>query len=156
MHVNPHCNCTGMMKKLFSKHLSLYVCILLSATHATAGPNRLSPCPNSPNCVSSQSTDSARFIEPLRYTGRLADARQKLIDLLENSKRTRLISVETDYLHAEFRSLILNFVDDVEFYFSSEDPIVHVRSASRTGYYDFGVNRRRVERLRATFENSAK
>jgi uncharacterized protein (DUF1499 family) len=145
-----------MMKKLFSKHLSLYVCILLSATHATAGPNRLSPCPNSPNCVSSQSTDSARFIEPLRYTGRLADARQKLIDLLENSKRTRLISVETDYIHAEFRSLILNFVDDVEFYFSSEDPIVHVRSASRTGYYDFGVNRRRVERLRATFENSAK
>jgi uncharacterized protein (DUF1499 family) len=144
------------MKKLFSKHLSLYVCILLSATHATAGPDRLSPCPNSPNCVSSQSTDSARFIEPLRYTGRLADARQKLIDLLENSKRTRLISVETDYLHAEFRSLILNFVDDVEFYFSSEDPIVHVRSASRTGYYDFGVNRRRVERLRATFENSAK
>jgi uncharacterized protein (DUF1499 family) len=145
-----------MMKKLFSKHLSLYVCILLSATHATAGPDRLSPCPNSPNCVSSQSTDSARFIEPLRYTGRLADARQKLIDLLENSKRTRLISVETDYLHAEFRSLILNFVDDVEFYFSSEDPIVHVRSASRTGYYDFGVNRRRVERLRATFENSVK
>jgi uncharacterized protein (DUF1499 family) len=145
-----------MMKKLFSKHLSLYVCILLSATHATAGPNRLSPCPNSPNCVSSQSTDSARFIEPLRYTGNLADARQKLIDLLENSKRTRLISVETDYLHAEFRSLILNFVDDVEFYFSSEDPIVHVRSASRTGYYDFGVNRRRVERLRATFENSVK
>jgi uncharacterized protein (DUF1499 family) len=145
-----------MMKKLFSKHLSLYVCILLSATHATAGPNRLSPCPNSPNCVSSQSTDSARFIEPLRYTGNLADARQKLIDLLENSKRTRLIRVETDYLHAEFRSLILNFVDDVEFYFSSEDPIVHVRSASRTGYYDFGVNRRRVERLRATFENSVK
>jgi uncharacterized protein (DUF1499 family) len=158
-----------MMKKLFSKHLSLYVCILLSATHATAGPNRLSPCPNSPNCVSSQSTDSAHFIEPLRYTGNLADARQKLIDLLENSKRTRLISVETDYIHAElrslilnfvddveFRSLILNFVDDVEFYFSSEDPIVHVRSASRTGYYDFGVNRRRVERLRATFENSVK
>ena len=145
-----------MMKKLFSKHLSLYVCILLSATHATAGPDRLSPCPNSPNCVSSQSTDSARFIEPLRYTGNLADARQKLIDLLENSKRTRLISVETDYIHAEFRSLILNFVDDVEFYFSSEDPIVHVRSASRTGYYDFGVNRRRVERLRATFENSVK
>ena len=156
MHVNPHGDCTGMMKNLFSKHLSLYVCILLSATHSAAEPNRLSPCPDSPNCVSSQSTDSARFIEPLRYTGRLADARQKLIDLLENSKRARLISVETDYLHAEFRSLILNFVDDVEFYFSSEDPIVHVRSASRTGYYDFGVNRRRVERLRATFENSAK
>ena len=145
-----------MMKNLFSKHLSLYVCILLSTTHSAAEPNRLSPCPDSPNCVSSQSTDSARFIEPLRYTGNLADARQRLIALLENSKRARLIRVETDYIHAEFRSLIFNFVDDVEFYFSSEDRIVHVRSASRTGYYDFGVNRKRVERLRATFENSEK
>ena len=155
MHVNPNCDCTGMTKNLFSKHLSLYVCILLSATHATAGPSRLSPCPDSPNCVNSQSTDPARFIEPLRYTGNLADARQKLIELLENSKHTRLISAETDYIHAEFRSLIFNFVDDVEFYFSSEDPIVHVRSASRTGYYDFGVNRRRVERLRNELEKPA-
>jgi uncharacterized protein (DUF1499 family) len=145
-----------MMKNLFSKHLSLYVCILLSATPAAAGPSRISPCPDSPNCVSSQSNDSAHFIEPLRYTGNLADARQKLIELLENSKHNRLISAETDYIHAEFRSLIFNFVDDVEFYFSSEDRIIHVRSASRTGYYDFGVNRRRVERLRGTFENSAK
>jgi uncharacterized protein (DUF1499 family) len=144
------------MKTLFSKHLSLYVCILLSATHATAEPNRLSPCPDSPNCVSSQSTDPARSIEPLRYTGNLAEARQKHIDLLPDSKRTRLIRVEADYMHAEFRSLIFNFVDDVEFDFSSEDRVIHVRSASRTGYYDFGVNRRRVERLRATFENSAK
>jgi uncharacterized protein (DUF1499 family) len=145
-----------MMKNLFSKHLSLYVCILLSVTHATAGPNKLSPCPDSPNCVYSRNTDPARFIEPLRYTGKLADARQKLIDLLENSKRTRLIRVEMDYIHAEFQSVIFKFVDDVEFYFSSEDSIVHVRSASRTGYYDFGVNRRRVERLRARFENLAK
>jgi uncharacterized protein (DUF1499 family) len=145
-----------MMKNLFSKHLSVYVCILLSATHAAAGPKRLSPCPDSPNCVSSQSTDPARFIEPLRYTGNRADARQKLIDLLKNSKRTRLISVEMNYIYAEFRSLMFNFVDDVEFYFFSEDRTIHVRSASRNGYYDFGVNRRRVERLRAAFENSAK
>jgi len=145
-----------MMKNLFSKHLSLYVCILLSATPAAAEPNRLSPCPDSPNCVSSRSTNPSRFIEALRYTGSLTDARQKVIDLLKNSKRARLISVEIDYIHAEFRSLIFKFVDDVEFYFSSEDRIIHMRSASRTGYYDFGVNRRRLERLRATFENSVK
>ena len=145
-----------MMKNLFSKHLSLCVCILLSAPHAAAVQNRISPCPNSPNCVSSQSSDSAHYIEPLRYTGNLADARQKLINLLQTSKRFRLISVETDYIHAEFRSLIFNFVDDVEFYFSSDARTIDVRSASRTGYYDFGVNRRRVERLRAKFENTAK
>ena len=145
-----------MTKHLFTKHLSLCVCILLSAAHAAAGPGRILPCPNSPNCVSSRSKDPARFIEPLRYTGKLADARQKLIELLENSKRSRLISVEVDYIHAEFRSLIFNFVDDVQFYFSSEDRIIDVRSASRTDYYDFGVNRKRVERLREKFENSAK
>ena len=156
MHVNPHSDYTGMMKTLLPRRLSLCVCILLSATHATAGPDRLSPCPDSPNCVSSQSDDTAHFTEPLHYTGNLAEARQKLIGLLGNSKRVRLISAETDYIHAEFRSLIFNFVDDVEFYFSSEDRIIHVRSASRTGYYDFGVNHRRLERLRATFENSAK
>lgn len=156
MHVNPHGDNTGMMKHLFLKHLSLCVCILLSATQATAGPDKLSPCPDSPNCVCSQSTGTARFIEPLHYAGNLADARQKLIGLLENAKRVRLISAETDYLHAEFRSLIFNFVDDVEFYFPSEDRIIHVRSASRTGYYDFGANRRRVERLRSAFENLAK
>ena len=156
MHVNPHCDYTGMMKNLFSKHLSLYVCILLSAPHATAGPAKLSPCPDSPNCVSSLSKDTARFIKPLHYAGNLADARQKLIDLLETSKRVRLISVETDYIHAEFRSFVFKFMDDVEFFFPSGERIIHVKSASRTGYYDFGANRRRVERLRSAFENFAK
>ena len=156
MHVNPHSDYTGMMKTLLPRRLSLCVCILLSATHATAGPDRLSPCPDSPNCVSSQSNDTAHFTEPLHYTGNLAEARQKLIDLLGNSKRARLISAEADYVHAEFRSLIFNFVDDVEFHFPSEDRIIHVRSASRKGYYDFGANRRRVERLRSAFENLAK
>jgi uncharacterized protein (DUF1499 family) len=145
-----------MMKHLFSKHLSLSVCILLSATQATAGPAKLSPCPDSPNCVSSQSTDTARFIKPLQYAGDLTDARQKVIDLLENAKRVRLISVETDYIHAEFRSLVFNFVDDVEFFFPPGERIIHVKSASRTGYYDFGVNRRRVEQLRSAFENLTK
>ena len=137
------------MNNLFLKRLSLYIGILLSATHAAAGsaekPYQFSPCPDSPNCVSSQSTDKARFIEPLHYAGSLADARQKLIDILENTKRVRMVKVETDYIHAEFRSLIFRFVDDVEFYFPPDETIIHVKSASRTGYYDFGANRRRVE-----------
>ena len=141
------------MKKLLTHHLPLYVCVLMSTIPATAGPDRISPCPASPNCVSSRSKDSARFIEPLHYAGDRADARQKLIELLDNSKHVRLISVETDYLHAEFRSFVFNFVDDVEFHFPSQERIIHVRSASRTGYYDFGVNRRRVEQFRARFEN---
>jgi uncharacterized protein (DUF1499 family) len=145
-----------MMKSLFSKRLSLYVCILLSATHATAGPAKLSPCPDSPNCVSSQSADKAHFIDPLPYDGSLAKARQRLINILRSTKRVRLVKVETDFIHAEFRSFIFGFVDDVAFTFPSEENIIHVRSASRTGYYDFGANRRRVERLRSAFENWTK
>ncbi len=148
------------MKNSIPKNLFLFTCILMSATpHATAasvaGPDKFSPCPDSPNCVSSQSTDQARFIEPLHYAGSLADARQKLIDILENTKRVRLVKVETDFIHAEFRSLVLQFVDDVEFYFPPDQAIIHVKSASRKGYYDFGANRRRVERLRSKFERLA-
>jgi len=149
-----------MMKDLSSKRLSLYFCILLSAMNAEAGasdrPGKFSPCPDSPNCVSSQSMDKARFIEPLHYAGSLTDARQKLIDILENTKRVRLLKVETDYIHAEFRSLIFQFIDDVELYFPPDQAIIHVKSESRKGYYDFGANRRRVERLRSTFESLAR
>ena len=160
MHVNTHFNCTGIMKNLFSKQLSLYVCILLGATHAAGGSaaraNKLPPCPDSPNCVSSQSTDEAHFIDPLTYQCDLAEARQRLITILKSTKRVQLVKVDTDFIHAEFRSCIFRFVDDVTFYFSSEESIIHVRSASRTGYYDFGANRRRVERLRSEFENRKK
>jgi uncharacterized protein (DUF1499 family) len=149
-----------MMKNLFSKQLSLYVCILLSATHAaggsTAKTHKLAPCPDSPNCVSSQSSDKARFVDPLPYEGDLAEARQRLIHILKSTKRVRLVKVETDFIHAEFHSLIFRFVDDVAFYFPSEETVIHVRSASRTGYYDFGANRRRVERLRSAFKIRSK
>ena len=148
------------MKKSFPNCLPLYLCILFSACHAAAAPadkpNKVSPCPDSPNCVSSLSTDTAHFIEPLHYASSLADARQKVINILQNMKRVRLTEIEPDYVHAEFRSLIFQFVDDVEFYFPPEKPIIHVKSASRSGYYDFGVNRRRVERLRAAFGQTEK
>ncbi|MGD8494520.1 MAG: DUF1499 domain-containing protein [Desulfobacterales bacterium] len=118
--------------------------------------DKLLPCPSSPNCVSSLSKDEKHFIKPFGYLGSFEKARQKLIDILQNSRGVRLVSVEQNYLHAEFRSLIFRFVDDVEFYFPAEQPIIHVKSASRSGYYDFGVNRRRVERLRSAFAGPSK
>jgi len=120
------------------------------------GPVKLSLCPDSPNCVSSQSADKAHFIQPLHYSGSPADARQKLIAILEGMNRVRLAKVETDYIHAEFRSIVFRFVDDVKFWFSPKKPLIHVKSASRKGYYDFGANRRRVERLREAFEKLGK
>ncbi len=148
------------MRNVFSHHCSILIWILFGVTHVTADTaanhSKLSSCPDSPNCVSSRSDNSKHFIEPLGYPGNRDEARQKLLDVLYSQRRVRLLSIEADFIHAEFRSLIFGFVDDVEFYFPPEASIIHVKSASRTGYYDFGANRRRVERIRAAFENPAK
>jgi len=117
----------------------------------TAG--RLAPCPGSPNCVSSQATDEQR-VEPLRYDGDAAPARARLLEVLNGMDRARVVQSTDDYVHVEFRSAVFGFVDDVEFYFSPPG-IIQVRSASRTGYYDFGVNRERVETLRARFSTTS-
>lgn len=117
---------------------------------------RLTPCPDSPNCVSSLSKDKRHSVEPLRYTGSMAEARQKLGDVIKTFSRSRIVKMEEDYLHAEFRSRILRFTDDTEFYFPQEERIIHVRSASRIGYSDLGVNRRRVEQIRSVFESHPK
>ena len=114
--------------------------------------NRLTPCPSSPNCVSSLSRDRNHAIEPLQFTGSGDEARQRLAGILAKMKRARVTVAERDYIHAEFRSRIFRFVDDVEFWFSDEKKIIHVKSASRIGYSDLGANRRRVERLRRAFE----
>ena len=108
---------------------------------------RLTPCPSSPNCVSSQAVDVNHRVEPLRYEGNSTQARARLLEILRGMERVQVQRADDDYLHAEFRSAVFGFVDDVEFYFSPPGAI-HVRSASRTGYYDLGVNRKRVERIR--------
>ena len=114
--------------------------------------NRLTPCPSSPNCVSSLSEDRKHAIEPLQYTGSRDEARHRLIGILDKQAAARVIINETDYIHAEFRSKIFRLVDDVEFLFSDEEKIIHVKSASRVGYSDLGANRKRVEWIRRAFE----
>ena len=113
---------------------------------------RLSPCPSSPNCVSSLAADRKHAIEPLRYTGPRASARQRLMNILGKLKRARVILADPDYIRVECRSMMFNFVDDVEFLFADNENVIHVKSASRVGYYDLGVNRKRVEQIRAAFE----
>ena len=114
---------------------------------------RLAPCPGSPNCVSSEATNEQR-VEPLPYDGDAARARIRLLEVLNDMERARVVQSTGDYVHVEVHSAIFGFVDDVEFYFSPPG-IIQVRSASRTGYYDFGVNRERVETLRARFTATA-
>ncbi len=112
----------------------------------------LKPCPNRPNCVCSQSTDPRHRIEPLQYDIPAAKAHQKLLKILKNMPRTKVVKEKANYIHAECKTRFLRFVDDLEFLFDDKDAVIHVRSASRVGYWDLGVNRKRVEQFRQDFE----
>jgi len=113
---------------------------------------KLSPCPKSPNCVSSLAVDKEHFITPIPYGGNNALTKHKLLEILNSFKRTRVVRIEGNYIQAEFVSSVFRFVDDVEFYLDDAVKVIQVKSASRTGYSDFGVNRRRVEMIRKKFE----
>ena len=104
---------------------------------------QLQPCPNTPNCVNSQNADESHRIEPLQAS--LAEVKQ----LLTSMERVTIVKATESYLHAEFTSKIMRFVDDVEFYFDPDQQVLHVRSASRLGRSDIGVNRKRIEQIRA-------
>lgn len=113
---------------------------------------KLAACPSSPNCVSSQAPVSDKYyIEPIVLKGSNVFAHDKVLAVLESSKRTKVVVNEENYIHAEFTSLVFRFVDDVEFLFSQErdgEVSIDIRSASRVGHSDFGVNRKRMEDIR--------
>jgi uncharacterized protein (DUF1499 family) len=104
--------------------------------------------PSSPNAVSSQATDGHQ-IAPLAYNGSREQAMKALKAIVESTPNTRIVETKPDYLYAEYASALIGFVDDVEFYFPPNGKIIHERSASRLGYSDLGVNRKRIEAIRA-------
>ena len=111
---------------------------------------RLAKCPDSPNCVNSQTTDEKHSITPFTYDGSREEAFDRLKQAVSGLKRTQIVEERDDYLRIECTSALFRFVDDVEFYFPEEN-VIHVRSASRLGYSDLGVNRKRVEKIRQLF-----
>ncbi|MEH2087492.1 DUF1499 domain-containing protein [Nostoc sp.] len=113
---------------------------------------KLASCPNSPNCVSSHSPDASHQIAPLTFTSTPEEAITNLKQIIESLPRTKIITESKDYLYAEFKSALLGFVDDVEFYLDRSANVIHVRSASRLGQSDLGVNRKRIETIRANFK----
>lgn len=112
---------------------------------------KLQPCPNSPNCVSSQANDPEHSIAPLTFTGDPSAAIANLQKIILAMPRTKIITAEGKYLYAEFTSAIMGYVDDVEFFANPDKGIIEVRSASRLGESDLGVNRQRIEAIRTSF-----
>lgn len=146
-----------MNKQILLVLLSLTFLMGCSATFPKLGimNDELISCPNKPNCVSSQATDTEHYIQPIHFTGTPQDAQDRLLQILNALERTKIIVVQENYIRVEFTSKIFQFIDDVEFYFpatNTEHIIIHFRSASRIGYSDLGANQKRIEQIRGTFK----
>lgn len=121
---------------------------------------RLQPCNvEKSNCVCSQHKLQGRdlgphYVQPFPYAGDAGDAMTRIIAVLMQQKNCRIVVNRPDYLHAEYTTETLGFIDDVEFYLSAPEQVIHVRSASRLGLSDFGINRARVKDLREAFDEA--
>ncbi|MEZ4657349.1 MAG: DUF1499 domain-containing protein [Caldilineaceae bacterium] len=109
---------------------------------------QLRPCPDSPNCVSTYSRDPEHAFDPLPYTVATAQMHEKLVAVLAAMPRTTIITNTPTYVHAELRTRLMGFVDDAEFYFDEPNGVLHMRSGSRLGKGDLGVNRRNLTQIR--------
>ncbi len=145
----------AVLSRVFHAMLMLAGSILLvgcsGARPAALGvrDGRLAPCPSSPNCVSSQAPDDTHRIAPIPFAGAAAEAVDSLTNIVRSLPRASVVTATGTYLHAEFRSAVFRFVDDVEFLADETAGVIQVRSAARVGSSDLGVNRRRIETIRA-------
>jgi uncharacterized protein (DUF1499 family) len=141
---------------VFLGSVLLTACSSGGATPDSGSARGLTPCPSSPNCVSTEAADPEHSIAPLEYKAGAdsdlarAATMEALVRTVEAMKRTRIVRRSDTYLHAEYRTLV-GFVDDVEFLLDDDTGTVRFRSASRLGYSDLGVNRKRMERFREMY-----
>ncbi|HAS89696.1 MAG TPA: DUF1499 domain-containing protein [Desulfovibrio sp.] len=144
--------------------LSIFIVIgcvagLFIAAHFSSPPEnlginggKLSLCPDSPNCVSSQGNIGSHSIPPIKAGGTTDQVMTKIQTSITAMGGT-IIARNGPYLHAEFKSKWIRFVDDLECIFDESSGKIDIRSASRLGYSDLGVNRKRVEELRRLIGN---
>jgi uncharacterized protein (DUF1499 family) len=115
--------------------------------------DRLSPCPSTSNCVVSQGDDTTHAILPIAYSVDTETAREYLLKVLAVVPSTTIVETGDNYIRSQSSSRLLGFIDDTEFYFPSNEKIIHLRSASRLGESDLGVNRRRLEQIRLALKD---
>lgn len=120
-------------------------------TNIGVNNEKLAICPATPNCVNSQTpvSDGEHSIKPIEIGGDLAARMADLKLAIKSMPRSTIIKENNNYLYVEFTSQLMGFVDDVEFYFDSDGKSIQVRSASRLGESDLGVNRQRIEAIRS-------
>lgn len=128
--------------------MSLFSCSGTRPVNLGIKDGKFAPCRPTPNCVSSDATDSAHAIPAFQLVVPPVEAWRALRAVVESLPRVQIVTVSEDYLHAECSSAFFGFVDDLELHLRASQNMIAVRSAARLGHSDFGVNRKRVESLR--------
>ncbi len=143
--------------------LSIFAVVILLVLFSGKTPEiritngSLLPCPSTPNCVSSQAEDEKHRVPPIPIpTDKAVDIRKIIVNALNSMKGVEIFENGENQIHAVFKSKIFRFKDDVDFLIDKENGCLHIRSASRIGYSDFGVNRERVEKLRTIIGENLK
>jgi uncharacterized protein (DUF1499 family) len=147
-------NLTGMMRFTAVFGLAIACAGGTTGMNPSVPERSLAPCPNRPNCVSSLAEDVAHRVDPLALRVPLERAWPQLRDAVASLPRTRIVETGDGYLRAEATSRLFRFVDDLEVLHVPGTVRIDVRSASRVGYSDLGVNRARVESLRETLRGA--
>ncbi len=131
---------------------TLSVALAGCATSLPKVPQRadsaLRACPASPNCVSSDELTESNYVEPIALSVAPEQAWAAVTEVVGEMPRTKIIVRSEDYLHAHCRTA-MGFVDDLELRLRPQHGDIAIRSSSQLGYSDFGVNRERVESVRA-------
>ena len=117
---------------------------------------KLSPLTGKPNAVSTQTDKEALKMTSLPFHGNLAESKFQIMRILQSLDRVKVVKEDPTYIHAIFSSKVFRFKDDVEFYFDESSQQIHFRSASRVGYSDWGVNRKRMEDISARYKEASR
>ncbi|MGH4123952.1 MAG: DUF1499 domain-containing protein [Clostridium sp.] len=128
----------------------IYMLVKNNLTPKNLGVNKgkLAQMPNKPNAVSSETEEKDKKVEALVFKGNLKNSKDMIIKVIENYGNAKIIKKETNYIYAIFTTGIMKYHDDVEFYFDESKKLIQIRSASRIGYSDMGLNRERYNKLR--------
>lgn len=108
----------------------------------------LAPCPDKPNCVSSFAEDVDHHVDALSIVGTSLSAWQGLQSIVEAEPNAEIVTKRDDYIHVVYTSMLMRYRDDVEFLLREREGEIALRSASRVGHSDMGVNRSRIEAIR--------
>jgi uncharacterized protein (DUF1499 family) len=117
---------------------------------------KLAPCPSAPHCVTSQVESGVHSVAPIHYSTSRVEARDRLVEIIRSMPGGEVVTIASDYLLARFTSDQRKYVDDLEVYLDDREKMIHFRSASRSGFWDFGANRRRVDEIRKQFSTERK